>query len=64
MLEREAKKEVKLLIAGLVLFMACKPPNVFEPWSDYLYRELDNKIGKMISNDEIKSKNIFRVRNY
>jgi hypothetical protein len=46
--------------------MACKPPNVFEPWSDDLYKELDRKIGSMISNDglqfnevEIKSKNIF-----
>ena len=46
--------------------MACKPPNVFEPWSDDLYKELDKKIGNMILNGglqfnevEIKSKNIF-----
>ncbi len=30
--------------------MACKPPNVFEPWLDDLYKELDKKIGSMISN--------------
>jgi hypothetical protein len=59
MLDREAKNEVEFFIRRLFLFMACKPPNVFEPWSDDLYRELDKKIGSMISNDEIKSKHLF-----
>ncbi len=40
MLQREAKNGVELNIAKLITFYACKPPYVFDPWSEDLYQRL------------------------
>ncbi len=53
MLEKRTKEAVSLIIAGLYKFMACKPPKVFEPWSNDLYEELENKIEIIVSNGKI-----------
>jgi len=44
MLLRKASNGIDYEIAGLTLFLACKPPEVFDPWSEDLFEKLLNNI--------------------
>ena len=44
MLVRKASNGIDYEIAGLTLFLACKPPEVFDPWSEDLFEKLLNNI--------------------
>ena len=44
MLVRKASNGIDLQIATLTLFLACKPPEVFDPWSGDLFEKLLNNI--------------------
>ena len=62
MLVRDATNGIELTIAGLNRFIAFKPPNVFNPWSEDLFKKLLSNIlaltqdGNIVARDYINLK--------
>ena len=56
MLQREATNGIELSISSLNTFYAFKPPNLFEPWSEDLYKKLLSNILEIISKEKNANK--------
>ena len=61
MLIRDGSNGIDLQIATLTLFLACKPPNVFNPWSEDLFQKLLSNILDLTQDVEGSARNNYTL---